>query len=529
MSSVRVDDDNLLLLLKPRDLVHEKKTWQYRVRILKGLELIIKIIQDCEKNPSNYEKLYITLDKAIKDNPSIKELAKWETIGLKLCYHLPNFLIFFPVIQAERRRWSLLDYLQNEIIQFLHFSGKKTEEKYTTAKQAMNFLLSHRNSDQEILVTAIKENKILNQEILANFIHAIPLYHDLTEAVSSSPHRKKNMTLNSTAGISIIIKEEMSMITVGCKPDGASSGRLKVKRIRDTVGKSSETDKYLNLWLEKDIHDENKENKTITIDYTEPFAGSVAHALYPSGTPKARLLEKSDTIKHSSISKFQNNLILAQDILTHPDFKSTDQNKLLGLQVKGLVQLLVISSWLFKNEDLNLGNFGVVPEGINIRFFLFDFDNTAPWSERDEKELLNALDKGDMKAFKVILKSYIQKSIPEETELKSILKNVIHHSDDKVILQELKAIITDKAVFSNRDGEAKTFLLTDDTTEIVQRKLNKLKTSIETFVKLRSVSETDIDSSLIAEKEKPSLSTSELHSKDKEETSILTITLGPTS
>ena len=295
---------------------------------------------------------------------------KWEDLGLSLCVIDLKFSNLFPTIKKERGQWSLLDYLQNEIIQFNYSSGEKTSEKRELAKQAMEFLLSHRKDDDSKLIEAIGKEKNLDPGILSQFNKAI-LEYNKNPSKRSPPSRGNKISLSITSQIVMKLHKEDSMITVGGKPDGdGSTGRLRVKRISATEGKPSEVEKYLNLWLEKDItasaYDQDKDTQ-----YIEPVSGSIAHAVYPSGTPKARLLEKESghLTYYSSINKFQDNLTLAQDITAQPNFNpEAEPGKLLGRPVVGLVGLL-ITSLALSNIVILFGKFWHYTDGEN-RFFL---------------------------------------------------------------------------------------------------------------------------------------------------------------
>lgn len=386
---------------------------------------------------------------------------------------------FDLLLAQERKRWSLLDWLQNEIIQFNYFTGERTKEKSEYAKQAMRFLLQHRGDNDNKLIESVLQANDLNPILLGKLKDAIGNYQPNPVRISQ-PSRGFHQSMEITADIHIKLQREANMITVGSKPGGANPGRLKVKRISAVEGKPSEVEKYLSLWLEKDLN--LKDDKK----YTEPVGGSIAHATYTSGTPKARILEYDSGV-HSAINKFANELILAKDILKHQNLNSNDESgKLLGLPAVGLVGLLVTSGFILRNTyDLNLENFGVIPQNGKTRFFLFDFDTIQLLSkvkEQKEDRLLIALDSGDISLVKNILKTYIEDHIPEqESELIPILKKLIDDYDDKSILSELSDLIKSEEIFTHSSPNKNQTLLKPEQISSIQARLVSIQKSIQNF------------------------------------------------
>lgn len=471
----------LLSMLEP-SLTSDRSRLAYDRRIWSGLEQVSQLADDNLGNKKALNELYHLLSRALKANPTIAKdcPACWEAVGLALCSSIPAGVNIFPSIEKERKEWSLLDYLQNEIIQFCYFSGEKSKEKHALARQAINFLLEHRNDVDSKLIKAVENEKTIDS-VLLNNLKLIIAYYSQNPSKTGTPPRDSKRFFDVISGIPLKLQKEHGMITVGPKPGGASPGRLKVKRICATKGKESEADKYLNLWLEKDLG-----QYVNGVTYTEPVGGSIAKAVYGSA-PKARLLEKRNGLfSHSSINKFQHDLIMARVIPIQPNFNPNDEpGKLLGFPVVGLIGLLITSSWVLKNtSDLNLDNFGVIPGNNKIQFFLLDFDITTPWdgSEDSNDKLLAALNQGDMDLLKRTLKSYISNHIPDceqESALIPVLNNLIDHYDANAILQELNDLIANKRIFTNSKVEKP--ILTPEQTVSIQHRLDLLKTAIENY------------------------------------------------
>ncbi len=438
-----IDWGNILDLLKPGN-PQDPEIWA-TIRMKRAFDRISVHAQQNRGNNEQLDELNKLLEVITGQS---KELAakypkEWENLGLKLCAVSGRFVNFFPSISKERKRWTLLDYLQNDIIRFYHFLDEHKINRRAAARKVMVFLLAHRNDDETALAKAVRQlqETECDSTLLRYFRSTLDSYQK--SASSASIPERAHDFLAVTSNVTMKVKKESDMITVGSKPEGNAPGRLKVKRIRATAGKAlSEPDKYLNLWLEKDLDN-------APVEYKEPSGGVLAQALYPSGTPKPRLLQqtkdekKTDIFHFSSINKFRNNLIHFGDIEKNPLYKIEDLEekpvKLLGKPVTGLISMLITSCWFLRNEDFHGRNFGVVIEDGKTRFFIFDFDNIRFFEiilSEVKNEFLAAFNEGDMASLRErlkeeFLKSHIANSGQPYTPL--LFKLIDQYSDEQII------------------------------------------------------------------------------------------------
>lgn len=471
-----------------------------KFRRIRGLGQFEILAKEHRNNPAELDALFNVFKQAHMNNPTliddcieIKDKAFWENHGLRLCLYSQSFVEFFPTIKRERDLWTVLDHLQYEIIKYNYYSDANPDDQYDKSKQAMSFLLEHRLDEPNLLINAARRDERVDEKLLSHFNEALAIYSNKQNTISNLPKRTDDNTLNLTSETSIKVKDINDMITVAPKEGGASPGRIKVKRIKSTQGKASEVDKYLNLWIEKDLI-EKPENQ-----YDEPTGGSLANSFYPEGTPKARMLLIGYNT-YSSINKFQRKLILGKNICAQPNFNPSERG-LLGYPVVGLISLAITSNVVINNTDFKDENFGVFLDNDRMRFFLFDFDliDLRPSRTLQDNLIFNALNSDNISNvseninnIKTQIEDQVTSTFGCNYDLIDTMTRLINDYDENAFIQELKDIVNYGVIFLNSKSSNISTLLPRHYTPTIRPRVDRLCKAINSFIALYEQKNTPI-------------------------------------